>query len=194
MIVDDDSESGVLGTLLFQALRLYSVEALHAIVFDENPLVRTAVARELQVRGDVSTYELMSRSSFDIREYVREISAFTLGQLGTPERPFREQSIPLLVALATDDCVDVRAAAVSSLGHSRANEAVDAIVKAGGDLSPEVRASAATALGRVSRSNEVITALQNLYHDAEQDVREWAGLSLELQGVALDDEIDSNRR
>jgi HEAT repeat protein len=186
MIVDDDSESGTLGTLLFQALRLYSVEALHAIVFDENPLVRTAVARELQIRGDISTSEFMQQSSRDVREYVREISAFTLGQLGTPERPYRDQAIRVLIDLATDDSVDVRAAAVSALGHSWANEAVDVIVKASRDSSPEVRASAATALGRLNRSDEVMATLENLCRDQDEDVRGWAELSLELQGSQSD--------
>ena len=57
----------------------------------------------------------------------REIAAFILGQLGTPERPFKGESLPLLQKLCADRSAEVRETAVASLGHLKAVEAIDSV-------------------------------------------------------------------
>ena len=51
MIDDLDGSSSTLRLLVWQALKSYPTEALLKLLGDDDFIVRTAVARELQVRG-----------------------------------------------------------------------------------------------------------------------------------------------
>lgn len=189
MIDNADLSRSTIRLLVFQALKAYPTGALHALIDDEDCLVRSAVARELQMRGEASTFEFIVDLKSDARDFVREICAFTLGQLGTPGYPFRTESIPILIGLASDESEEVRAAAISGLGHISANEAVETLINAASDASPTVRASAAGALGSVDATPEVMRAVRALLHDEHSDVREWAEVGLELlSGNAQNDE------
>lgn len=180
MIDSGDLSRSTVRLLVFQALKDYSLGALHALIDDEDCLVRSAVARELQMRGKEETFEFVASLATDARGFVREICAFTLGQLGTPNYPYRIKVIPILVSLASDESAEVRAAAISGLGHIAANEVVETLVNAASDASPMVRASAAGALGSVAATPEVMMTVRTLLHDEDLDVREWAELGLEL--------------
>jgi len=110
------------------------------------------------------------------------MSAFVLGQLGVPDHPFREHSVPILIKLASSDpSPSVRSAAVASLGHLRANRSLPAVVKAAQDLSADVRLSAAFALGKLKLTADAARILRKLVRDRDSKVREWAILSLNLR-------------
>jgi hypothetical protein len=81
-----------LRTLVWQALRLYRTDLLYQFLCDKDVIVRTIAARELQTRGTRKVYEYVSRHANDKSTVMREISAFVLGQLGTPDRPFRARA------------------------------------------------------------------------------------------------------
>lgn len=180
MIDSGDLSRSTVRLLIFQALKAYPLGALHALIDDEDCLVRSAVARELQMRGEKATFEFVAALVGDVRDFVREICAFTLGQLGSPSYPYRKEVIPILVRLAGDESADVRAAAISGLGHMAANDAIETLVNAANDVSALVRASAAGALGSVAATPEVMMAIRTLLRDEDIDVREWAELGLEL--------------
>ncbi|WP_082124159.1 HEAT repeat domain-containing protein [Lysobacter capsici] len=179
MIDNVDFSKSTLRLLVYQALKFYSLDSLHSLINDSNAIVRSAVARELQVRGDESTFDFLLSLVNDPRKSAREICAFALGQLGTPNYPFREKTLPLLASLAQDLSFEVRSAAISGLGHLRANECIDILVTAADDVSAVVRASAAAALGNVASDSVVLNALNNLLLDEDRSVREWAELSLD---------------
>jgi HEAT repeat protein len=180
MIDDADFGQSTLKLLAYQALKAYSTDALHKLLDDPDVVVRSAVARELQIRGNESTFDVLQRLANDARDFVREISAFTLGQLGTPNFPFRVPTIPMLCKLANDESEDVRAAALAALGHLSAHEAMSTIIRGTRDASAVVRACAAGALGRTGASDESLMALRQLLDDPNDDVRDWAALSFEL--------------
>ena len=117
MIDDGDVSKSTIRLLVFQALKHWPIKPLFCLLYDEDCIVRSAAACELHHRGDADTFERLKGCIADSRPYVREMGAFTLGQLGTPERPFREESIPLLMELLDDTDAEVRATAVSSFGH-----------------------------------------------------------------------------
>lgn len=171
--IDKDGES--LRLLVAQALREYPTQSLHPFLEDKNVLVRSAAAREVQIRGELISFEAAVSLAGDKRSHVREIAVFLLGQLGTPNFPFRERSIPIISdRLAFDKSAAVRAAAAAALGHLNAHESLDALAKAASDSSAEVRACTAFALSNMKRRRKARELLLMLKSDTNDDVRFWA--------------------
>lgn len=125
--ISTDKSGTALRMLVYQALAGYSTEALLPFLGDSDTIVRTAAARKLQVRGGVEVFEHAAQLATSTKKEDREISAFILGQLGTPKRPFRIASLPILKKLCMDKSSAVREAALASLGHLDAVEAIDLI-------------------------------------------------------------------
>ena len=183
MISDTDASTSTLHMLVWQALKTYTVEALLCLLDDDDPIVRTAVGRELHIRGGKQVLDAMLVRCDDARAVAREMAAFTLGQLGTPSFPFRLESIPTLIRLArSDPSSDVRAAAVAALGHLHAMEGKEALLAAARDASADVRANAAVSLGRLGGLPDVVQALEALSLDESSEVQEWAELGIDLAG------------
>lgn len=184
MIDNPDYSTSTIRLLVFQALKHWETKALFSLLFDEDCIVRSAAARELQTRGEEETFKKLKTLTDDPVSYVREISAFTLGQLGTHEFPFKEQSIPLLQKLLSDADFEVRAAAVAAFGHlgtdGKAEVIEEQLLAMADDQSEEVRECLAFALGNSSGSEKVIATLARLQKDNSEEVRSWAETGLEL--------------
>jgi HEAT repeat protein len=171
--IDKDGES--LRLLVAQALRAYPTQSLYPFLEDKSVVVRSAAAREVQIRGESISFEASIGLTGDKRAYVREIAVFILGQLGTPNYPFRERSIPIISdRLALDKSAAVRAAAAAALGHLNAYESLDTLAGAASDASAEVRACTAFALNNMKRRRKARELLSQLKHDENDDVRFWA--------------------
>lgn len=171
--IDKDGES--LRLLVAQALRAYPTYSLHPFLEDKNVLVRSAAAREIQLRGESISFDAAIGLIGDKRAYLREIAVFILGQLGTPKYPFRESSIPIISdRLALDKSAAVRAAAAAALGHLNAHESLDALAVAAADSSAQVRACTAFALNKMRRRRKARELLLILKGDENDDVRFWA--------------------
>ena len=54
---------------------------------EQDAIVRTAAARELQMRGGRDIFEKVQHLSGNENPETREIAAFILGQIGTPKMP-----------------------------------------------------------------------------------------------------------
>jgi HEAT repeat protein len=129
-----------LRTLVWQALTQYPTESLFQFLHDPSSIVRTAAARELQGRPEIEAvhhYAVSLTNSRKSRE--REIAAFLFGQIGTPHRPLKAKSIPLLEKLCADEDAEVRETALASLGHLGAKEAKALIQEAKNDPVASVR-------------------------------------------------------
>jgi HEAT repeat protein len=189
MIDDPDYTNSTIRLLAFQALKHWETKAIFPLLSDEDYVVRSAAARELQIRGGEDTFEKLQNLVGDPVSYVREIVAFALGQLGTPNFPYKEQSIPLLLNLLSDDDFEVRAAAVAAFGHLGIDgmpEVVEEqLVAMVDDQSEDVRECLACALGSSSGSEKVVVTLVRLQNDSSERVRSWAAIGFEL----LEDKI-----
>ena len=179
-MIYESNTANNLDCLVFQALQLYEEFALVQFLYDENPIVHSAAARELQIRGSKIAFdaaiELIEKP--DVK--LRDIGCFMLGQIGK-DRPFKTQSIPLLVKyLAADESTDVRAQCAAALGHVSADEAAPQLIAAALDESADVRASIAAAIGQLTPSAELRELLRVLLTDQDNEVREWAELSEEI--------------
>ena len=171
--IDKDGES--LRLLVAQALRAYPTPSLHPFLADKSVLVRSAAAREIQIRGESTSFDVAIRYVGDNRACVREVAIFILVQLGTPNYPFRAQSIPIISdRLVSDKSPAVRAAAAAALAHLNAHESLNALAEAVSGASAKVRACTAFALSNMKRRRKARELLSILKSDENVDVRFWA--------------------
>ena len=182
MIDDANLQDSTLRLLVYQALKQYSTEALLPMLSDSDVIVKSAVARELQRRGGDDVFNTALALAQNVRHESREIAAFVLGQLGTPELPYRDRSIPVLKRLLSDNYYEVRSTAVSALGHLAASEVIDDVIALATDMESEVRESVAFALGFLGPTSRSLEVLNKLKEDQSRDVREWAEFALEQRG------------
>jgi HEAT repeat protein len=166
---------GSIDILLWQALQLYPTEALFGFIVDKSYRVRMAAARELHIRGENVAFEWAKELLGARAVYKREIAVFLLGQLGTPDYPYREESLPLLKDAWHDPNADVRAGVIDALGHLRAIELIDLILEAARDQNADIRMAAASTLD-ANRFDDprAEQALIKLRTDPDKDVRYWA--------------------
>ncbi len=114
----DETDQGERASQLFEQMREKPLGELWEVVVQGDGDEKHAAAMQLQLRGgDVNFHKALEfcRSS---DPSIRDKGAFILGQLGTPERPYSEQSAPVLINLLENDPnEDVRASAACALGH-----------------------------------------------------------------------------
>lgn len=158
---------------LWKEMKKYALEDLHNELISEHALRRFTSAKELHLRGESFTFEY-AKLLCDSDIFSREIGAFILGQLGTPNRPFMASSIPILTRLLKFDIEPaVRSAAASALGHLASAQSLDTLVEAAKDIDSSVRGAVAFALGEVGGQGS-IKPLLRLTYDEVTDVVEWA--------------------
>jgi HEAT repeat protein len=183
MIDNLDASNSLLRLLVSDGLRGWSSKALIDAVQDKSAIVRTAAARELHARPDVDAiFEQIIPLIASKSAYVREISAFVLGQLGTPAMPRRKDSYPYLIKLLSDDDEDVRTAAAAGIGHlsyeKMPKEAEAKLIALKSDKSRKVKAAVAYALGNSSGARGVLDALKSLSRDKHS--ASYARLGLDI--------------
>ncbi len=119
----------------------------------------------------------------------RAVACDILGQLGGKRPfPYREETIPVLAALLSDNNDIVLDAAITALGHLDADETLLANLALAKHPSPDVRFAMAWSLGGVE-SPRARRTLIRLSADADDDVRNWATFGLGTQTEANTKEI-----
>ncbi len=181
MIDDKDLSDSTLRFILWKALERYSTRDLLNFLYDHDPIVRTSAAKQLQLRGTPEIFRKVKLLCHHKTDTVREIAAFVLGQLGTPQFPFKKQSVSVLIKLLKKDSShEVRAAAAAALGHLGSNEAMESLLQSVHDKHDQVRTCVAFALGSMLPSTKVEDVLRKLSFDKKREVRSWARLSLDI--------------
>ncbi len=178
---------------LLRAMMPKSDKQLHEVILRGEYDEKHAAASELTTRGGVANFRKALELCQSPDSTVREQGAFVLGQLGTPERPFSEESTPVLVDLLDNDPVeDVRASAAFALGHLGNPKAVSSLIAHADDGSAEIRHGLAFSLGSFNEP-DVVAPLITLSADTDYDVRNWATFSLgtciEMDTEALRDAL-----
>ena len=161
-------------------MQLYEDFALVQFLYDENPIVHSAAARELKIRGTKIAFDAAIELIEKPDPKLRDFGCFMLGQIGK-DRPFKVQSVPLLVeGLASDESIAVRAQRAAALGHLKADEAASNLIQAARSESADILASVAAAIGHVTPSHEMRELRSTLLADDDNEVREWAEVSKEI--------------
>lgn len=180
-----DASDDRLRLAVARATMLYDDDELLACLADPEPILRTAAARRLHVRGTRRIFDHVLTLADHPRHDLREIAAFILGQLGMPDYPYADASFPVLGRLMDDPYWEVRRAAAGAVGalsgpgRQAAPSVRDRLVALAAADVPDVRASVAVALGTVD-DPRARTCLERLLDDHDPVVRDDAELGLEL--------------
>jgi len=159
---------------LFQEMKQKSDEELYEVIRCGLQDEKHAATVQLTTRGGITNFQKAVEFCQSTDPSIRAEGASILGQLGTPERPFREESTPILISLLENDANEcVRGAAAAALGHLCDESAIPFLLKSATDHSSEVRFNTAFALGCFDNIN-VVSALIILSTDLDDDVRNWA--------------------
>lgn len=182
MIDDFDPSSSTLRMLVSEALKNWKIEGLLKLIEEDDVLVKTAAARELQLRGGKLVFEKIKAYSGSDLAQLREISAFILGQLEIPLLPYKNDSLPILLQLASDINADVRCAAAAAFGHlfyeKMPEEVEKTLMNLCLDEDKDVRACAACSLGNSSGNQGIQNLLREMI--SQDYVGSYAELGLEI--------------
>jgi HEAT repeat protein len=141
------------------------------------------LVRELQRRGDASTFQVARDLCAQPSEPARVLGINILAQLGfSAGRPFLEETLPVAVQLA-DSAQSPRMliAAISALGHLRDPRGLQHCIRYVKHPNADVRFEVAQSLPHVvdeSTAEGVVSALVQLMVDSSSDVRDWATFGL----------------
>jgi HEAT repeat protein len=108
----------------------------------------------------------------------RALGLDVLNQFGGPERPYRDEILPVLLRGLDDEDAAVRQAAASALAFEGGPQVVAALAARRGDPDDDVRYAVAFALGQRPDDPVAIEALVALARDGAAAVREWATFGL----------------
>lgn len=153
---------------------------------------RWELVREMQRRGDTTTFEAARMLCADAAPASRELGLDILAQLGyTAGRPFLEETLPIVFKLCSaHEPKPVLISAISGLGHLYDTRAQPHLLNLAQHSDEDIRFAVAQALPNVAGdppSPLVVDALTTLTRDPDADVRDWATFGLGSK-VALDDE------
>ncbi|WP_327011293.1 HEAT repeat domain-containing protein [Dactylosporangium sp. NBC_01737] len=146
---------------------------------------RWRVVRELHARTDREAFEAAGRLAGAGGTADRVLGLDILGQIGyAADRPFLEETLPILIAACDDDRPDVLTAALTALGHVRDHRALPTVLAHAGHPSGDVRHAVAVALPAVAGDPpdaRAVAALILLGADTDPEVRDWATFGLASQ-------------
>lgn len=149
-------------------------DLLHALLNDEDTVVRGSAVGALAKMGEASVPALLSILADPIRsESTKGHAAWAIGFIGAEAAPFLESAI-------RSDSIDVRCAAVgaiANLAQQGDERAVQLLIATLSDVDPNVRSEAASAIGKMA----YLPALPNLITalgDPDGEVRRTAAVSL----------------
>ena len=153
------------------------------LLHDTAPIRRRAAARALAVRNNDEVFKDCMKLCRSDNPVSREYGAMILGLLHFPDTPKGEKkrqkaSIQLHALVTGDSRILVRAEAMRALAICGAELSImmDAVNKTACDGSASVRVFAAFAIGLLDFPGAE-TALLQLLHDTDRDVRDWAAFA-----------------
>lgn len=161
-------------------------ELIALALADDDPdgPIRWKAVGALHIRGDAETFAEAAGLCASESRAERVIGVDVLGELGGPQRPFLDETLPILRRLAANES-DVRVlhAVLIAFGHLRDPGALPSVIELAGHGDPTVRYGAAYALSHViGRPPDPagLAALRRLARDPDDDVADWAALGLIL--------------
>lgn len=116
----EDPSNSTSRLLIWQALRKYPTKALFPMLQDKEPVVRTSVARELQMRGGGAVWRFAKDLCKSKKTHDRVIGIFIISQLGTPRLPYQQESLDLIDSLLSRErSSEVVKECLYAIGHLR---------------------------------------------------------------------------
>jgi hypothetical protein len=143
------------------------------------------VIREFHVRPSREAFEIAEALVHDKRARAKEVGYLILGQLGSPNRPFRDDSMPLIMqGLESERSVSAKCAIAYAIGHlvpphALHEKIIDGLLRYLDGNRKSLQVAVAFAVAGLSISDQLNRLLKKLLNDGSQDVKEWVEISLE---------------
>ena len=155
MIPDGSDKDGhSLRMLLQVGIKQFPAEVAYDFLLDKDRLVATKAASRLM--GEKSLAERTFKYTVELARsksaWHRELAAFILGQLCSPDYPYKDRSVPVLETLARDPKPAVRGAAIVGLGHLESKASKKLILAVLNDPDAGVVGCASFALWAIGRT------------------------------------------
>ena len=168
-----------------------------AAIQDRESDERWAIVRDLHDRTDRRTFDAacVLAGSNDLQEQI--VGLDILAQVGyAADRPFRDETLPVVLEACDDGRWEVLDSAIAALGHLADVRGLAGVLRHASHPSAEVRLAVAMALPLVAGEwpdPELVAALIRLGEDIDGDVRDWAtmglGVMLEVDSLAIRDAL-----
>jgi HEAT repeat protein len=171
--------------LAWQRVRQLTNAELLCFVRSKNALVRDLVIREFHVRPSREVLEIGLSLVRDGKAVARASGYLILGQLGSPNRPFRDDSMPAIMrGIESEKSPSVRCAIAYAIGHLVPpgvfhEQIIDSLLRYLDAKSESLRVAVAFAVAGLSLSDRLDQLVKRLLADSDQDVREWVEISLD---------------
>ena len=156
-------------------------ELLHAALTQADEGVSWRVIMELHLRGSRDVFECACKLCASPEARERCVGADILGQLGTPNHTFPEETLAVLLGmLEREQEPDVLNSIAVALGHRRDPRAIEPLVRLKKHLDERVRHG--VVFGLLCQEHALaIHTLMELSTDPDTDVRDWATFGLGSQ-------------
>jgi len=158
---------------------------------------RWQVVAKLHGRTDRFAFEAACRLAVADDSSERVLGLDILGQIGySADRPFLEETLPILITASSDDRAEVVAASIAALGHIGDHRGLPSALRHAGHVCDDIRYSVAVALPAVAGdppAAQAVEALILLSADADPQIRDWAtfglGSQLDVDGERVRDAL-----
>lgn len=160
---------------------LSSAELISLALRETDDEIRWSYVQTLHVRGGQELFEAAVKLCQSANPVDATLGADILGQLGTPDFPFHETSVPVLLKVfdvhKEENTLQAAAMALGRTGNSRA---VKKLIELKNHESAEIRFAVVHGLLTL-KDKESVEALIELSADEDEDVRNWATFGLGSQ-------------
>ncbi len=165
---------------------LSSAELIFLALRETDDEIRWSYVQTLHARGGQETFEAAHELCKSQNPLDATLGADILGQLGTPDFPFHETSVPILLEIfdnhGEENPLQSAAMALGRIGDSRA---IEKLLELRNHESSEIRFAVVHGLLTLEDEKSV-GALIKLTTDEDEDVRNWATF-----GIGSQIEIDT---
>ncbi len=160
---------------------LASSEIISLALQEMDDEVRWSYVQILHVRGGQELFDAALKLCKSQNPLEATLGADILGQLGTPNFPFHEASVPVLLEIIDNhkDENPLQAAAMA-LGRTRDTRAIKKLLELTNHVSGEIRFAVVHGLLTLE-DEESVKAMIELSMDEDEDVRNWATFGLGSQ-------------
>jgi hypothetical protein len=171
--------------LAWQRVKQLTNNELLCFACSKNALVRDMVIREFHVRPSREVFEIAVTLVHAKPARAREVGFLILGQLGSPNRPFRNDSMPMIMqGLKSEKSVFVQCAIAYAIGHlvppqELHGKIIDGLLRYLDDNRESLQIAVAFAIAGLSNSDQLNRIVEKLLSYGNLDVREWVEISLE---------------
>ncbi|MFT3960593.1 hypothetical protein [Propionivibrio sp.] len=171
--------------LAWQRVRELTNAELLCFIRSKNTQVRDLIIREFHVRPSREVLEIALSLVNEKKAVARAAGYLILGQLGSPDRPFRNDSIPAIMkGIESEKLPSVRCAIAYAIGHLAPPKIFHEQIIVGflrylDTKNRSLQEAVAFAVAGLSPSDRLNQLIEVLLADGDQDIREWVEIGLE---------------